>query len=128
MKVAFSLAFARDALAPVHNFAVCQQHYPENFWNPAYQRHANGVTHVGGVVMVAGTAAGYGNTVWLDHGRGFETRYAHLDSIRVAKGQRVERGQPIGLSGNTGRSTAPHLHYEVLVDGRPVDPRRLIRN
>jgi hypothetical protein len=53
VKVAFSLAFARDALAPVHNFAVCQQHYPENFWNPAYQRHANGVTHVGGVVMVA---------------------------------------------------------------------------
>jgi hypothetical protein len=53
VKVAFSLAFARDALAPAHNFAVCQQHYPENFWNPAYQRHPNGVTDVGGVVMVA---------------------------------------------------------------------------
>jgi hypothetical protein len=53
VKVAFSLAFARDALAPAHNFAVCQQHYPENFWNPAYQRHPNGVTGVGGVVMVA---------------------------------------------------------------------------
>lgn len=53
VKVAFSLAFARDALAPAHNFAVCQQHYPENFWNPAWQRHPNGVTGVGGVVMVA---------------------------------------------------------------------------
>jgi murein DD-endopeptidase MepM/ murein hydrolase activator NlpD len=82
----------------------------------------------GGVVRVAGTASGYGNTILLDHGRGFETRYGHLHSIGVTPGQRVERGQPIGLSGNTGRSTAPHLHYEVLVDGRPVDPRRLIRN
>ena len=81
----------------------------------------------GGIVRVAGTATGYGNTVLLDHGRGFETRYGHLHSIGVTTGQRVERGQAIGLSGNTGRSTAPHLHYEVLVDGRPVDPRRLIR-
>ncbi|MFZ5693384.1 MAG: VOC family protein [Pseudomonadota bacterium] len=53
MTVAFSLAFARDARAPAHNFAVCQQHYPENFWNPAWQHHANAVTGVGGVVMVA---------------------------------------------------------------------------
>ena len=53
VRVAFSLAFARDALAPAHNFAVCQQHYPENFWNPAYQQHANGVTGVAGAVMVA---------------------------------------------------------------------------
>lgn len=53
MTVAFSLAFARDARAPSHNFAVCQQHYPENFWNPAWQHHANAVTGVGGVVMVA---------------------------------------------------------------------------
>ena len=53
VKVAFSLAFARDALAPAHHFAVCQQHYPENFWNPDYQHHANGVTGVAGAVMVA---------------------------------------------------------------------------
>ncbi|MFN3347883.1 VOC family protein [Pseudorhodoplanes sp.] len=53
MTVAFSLAFARDGRAPAHNFAVCQQHHPDNFWNPAWQRHANGVTGVGGVVMVA---------------------------------------------------------------------------
>ncbi len=53
VKVAFSLVFARDALAPAHNFAVCQQHYPESFWNPDYQRHANDVTGVAGAVMVA---------------------------------------------------------------------------
>lgn len=53
VKVAFSLAFARDALAPAHHFAVCQQHYPESFWNPDYQRHANGVSGVVGAVMVA---------------------------------------------------------------------------
>jgi murein DD-endopeptidase MepM/ murein hydrolase activator NlpD len=80
-----------------------------------------------GVVRSAGTAAGYGNTVTLNHGQGVESRYAHLERIDVTVGQRVERGQRIGLSGNTGRSTAPHLHYEVLVDGRPVDPRRVAR-
>jgi hypothetical protein len=53
MKVAFSLAFARDQLAPAHNFAVCQQHYPENFWNASWQRHPNAVAGIGGVVMVA---------------------------------------------------------------------------
>jgi hypothetical protein len=53
VKVAFSLAFARDALAPTHNFAVCQQHFPDSFWNADYQRHANGVTGVAGAVMVA---------------------------------------------------------------------------
>jgi hypothetical protein len=53
VKVAFSLAFARDALAPANGFAVCQQHYPENFWNPAFQQHPNGVTGVAGAVMVA---------------------------------------------------------------------------
>ena len=53
VRVAFSLVFARDALAPAHNFAVCQQHYPDSFWNPDYQQHANGVAGVGGAVMVA---------------------------------------------------------------------------
>lgn len=80
-----------------------------------------------GTVRFAGVAAGYGTSVVLEHGHGIESRYGHLRAISVARGQRVERGQPIGLSGNTGRSTAPHLHYEVLVDGRAVDPRRLAR-
>lgn len=80
-----------------------------------------------GVVRHAGSAEGYGNSVILDHGAGIESRYGHLQTVGVARGQRVERGQAIGLSGNSGRSTAPHLHYEVRVDGRPVDPRRLVR-
>jgi murein DD-endopeptidase MepM/ murein hydrolase activator NlpD len=81
----------------------------------------------GGTVRFAGAAEGYGNSVIVDHGAGVESRYGHLQTVGVARGQRVERGQLLGLSGNTGRSTAPHLHYEVLVDGRPVDPRRLAR-
>jgi murein DD-endopeptidase MepM/ murein hydrolase activator NlpD len=80
-----------------------------------------------GVVRFAGTTDGYGKSILLDHGAGIESRYGHLQNIGVAQGQRVERGQLIGLTGNTGRSTGPHLHYEVLVDGRPVDPRRLAR-
>ena len=81
----------------------------------------------GGVVRFAGTTEVYGQSILLGHGAGIETRYAHLKKIGVTRGQRVERGQLIGLTGNTGRSTGPHLHYEVLVDGRPVDPRRLAR-
>ena len=78
-----------------------------------------------GTVKVAGAAEGYGVAVYVDHGHGFESRYGHLQKVSVERGQRVERGEVVGLSGNTGRSTGPHLHYEVLVDGRPVDPRRL---
>jgi len=81
-----------------------------------------------GVVRSAGHAAGYGNVVVLDHGRGIESRYGHLHTIEVVHGERVERDQRIGLTGNTGRSTAPHLHYEVLVAGQPVDPRQLSRD
>lgn len=80
-----------------------------------------------GVVRFTGTSGGYGVSVFLDHGAGVESRYGHLQKIGVTRGQRVERGQLIGLTGNTGRSTGPHLHYEVLVNGRPVDPRRLAR-
>ena len=69
---------------------------------------------------------GYGKNVVLDHGNGVESRYAHLKKIDVKLGQRVERGQVIGLVGSTGRSTGPHLHYEVLVEGKPVDPRSFL--
>jgi len=78
-----------------------------------------------GVVRSAGRVGNYGNVVVIDHGRGIESRYGHLDSIDVTPGQRVEPDQRIGVTGNTGRSTAPHLHYEVLVAGKPVDPRTL---
>lgn len=65
---------------------------------------------------------GYGNQVILDHGFGYKTRYAHLKSVSVAEGMKVKRGECIALSGHSGRSTAPHLHYEVIYKGKHVNP------
>lgn len=77
-----------------------------------------------GIVSAAsgGYNGGYGNLVKVDHGGRVETRYAHLSSIAVIPGQRVVRGQVIGRMGSTGRSTGSHLHYEVRIDGRAVNP------
>jgi murein DD-endopeptidase MepM/ murein hydrolase activator NlpD len=79
-----------------------------------------------GTVVYAAAEAGYGNVIVLDHGFGLKTRYAHLAKIDVRLGSRVQRGQPIGAIGNTGRSTGPHLHYEVRVNGVPENPRKFI--
>ena len=65
---------------------------------------------------------GYGNSVVIQHGYGFQTRYAHMSKIIITQGQNVKRGQLIGLVGNTGSSTGPHLHYEVMRNGEKVDP------
>ena len=75
-----------------------------------------------GVVKNARWERGYGYIVTIDHGYGYETRYAHLTSFNVKRGQKVVRGETIALSGNTGRSSGPHVHYEVLQRGRPVNP------
>jgi murein DD-endopeptidase MepM/ murein hydrolase activator NlpD len=80
----------------------------------------------GGVVASAGWEAGYGNTLTIDHGYGIVTKFAHASRLLVRVGQRVERGDRIALVGATGLSTGPHLHYEVHVNGQPVDPRRYI--
>jgi len=80
----------------------------------------------GGVVRVAGWNGGYGNAVFIDHGFGMSTVYAHLHRISVRVGQQVTTGQQIGLVGSTGRSTAPHLHYEVRVNGQAVNPMRFL--
>ena len=74
-------------------------------------------------VKFSGWKQGYGNTIILDHGFGYETVYAHLYKSLVRKGQKVRRSDIIGLVGNTGKSTGPHLHYEVRLNDRPVDPR-----
>ena len=77
---------------------------------------------MGGVVYWAARRGGYGNLVVVDHGKGITTFYAHLSSILVVPGQRVVAGQSVGLVGSTGRSTGPHLHYEVRARGCPVNP------
>ncbi|WP_332676982.1 M23 family metallopeptidase [Brevundimonas sp.] len=80
-----------------------------------------------GIVSFVGVRSGYGNTVEVDHGRGFKTRYAHLNATSVAAGQRIALGQRVGAMGTTGRSTGVHLHYEVWMNGRPQNPARFMR-
>lgn len=75
-----------------------------------------------GVIKTTATGQGYGRLVVIDHGFGYETRYAHLSKIKVRAGQKVTRGQVIGLVGNSGLSTGPHVHYEIRKNGTPVDP------
>lgn len=79
-----------------------------------------------GTVVFVGTEGGYGKVVVVDHGYGVKTRYGHLSEIFVGLGDRVARGEKIGAVGNTGRSTGPHLHYEVRVNGIPENPRKFI--
>jgi murein DD-endopeptidase MepM/ murein hydrolase activator NlpD len=76
-----------------------------------------------GIVLQAGwNSGGYGNLVEIDHGRGITTRYGHMSAILVSEGEHITRGQQIGRMGSTGRSTGNHLHYEVRIDGRAVNP------
>jgi murein DD-endopeptidase MepM/ murein hydrolase activator NlpD len=83
----------------------------------------------GGVVIQAsiGWNGGYGNVIKIQHSNGLVTVYAHLQSIKVVKGQRVSRGQTIGLVGNSGRSTGPHLHFEVIKNGVKVNPLNYVK-
>jgi murein DD-endopeptidase MepM/ murein hydrolase activator NlpD len=79
-----------------------------------------------GLVMLAGSTSGYGEAIYLAHGFSISTRYGHLSEIDVHPGQRVHRGDMIGRVGSTGRSTGSHLHYEVRLDGNPVNPMAYI--
>jgi murein DD-endopeptidase MepM/ murein hydrolase activator NlpD len=76
--------------------------------------------------MKADIKAGYGLTIILDHGYGIETWYGHLRKSLVRKGMKVGKGTQLALMGSSGRSTGPHVHYEVRVNGTPVDPRTFI--
>jgi murein DD-endopeptidase MepM/ murein hydrolase activator NlpD len=80
-----------------------------------------------GIVLAAGADAGYGNSILIDHGSGITTRYGHLSRINVVVGQEIKRGQVIGAVGVTGKTTGPHLHYEVHVQDTPVNPAKYLR-
>ncbi|MBI5259013.1 MAG: M23 family metallopeptidase [Burkholderiales bacterium] len=84
------------------------------------------VAAAGGVVLATEWHPQYGQVLEIDHGRGLVTRYAHVSKLHVRQGDLVKRGQRVAEVGNTGRSTGPHLHFEVLVDGAPQDPARFL--
>jgi len=79
-----------------------------------------------GIVLEAGPESGYGNEILIDHGYGLTTKYGHLSRIFVVVGQELKRGQAIGAVGMTGRTTGPHLHYEVLIHDTPVNPTKYL--
>ena len=79
-----------------------------------------------GVVVFAGYSTGYGKLVEIDHGNGIHTKYGHLNRILVNVGQKIGKHNPIGLLGSSGRSTGPHVHYEVVVNGTPQDPEKFL--
>jgi murein DD-endopeptidase MepM/ murein hydrolase activator NlpD len=81
----------------------------------------------GGVVRSAGPRGGYGNAIEIDHGHGLTTLYGHAADLLVFPGETVHAGQAIATVGSTGRSTGPHLHFEVRVDGRPLEPNRALK-
>lgn len=81
-----------------------------------------------GTVVTAGEQGGYGLTVVVRHPGGYQTRYAHLSSLEVRAGDAIEKGAVLGRVGSTGRSTAPHLHFEVTQGGQRIDPDRFVRN
>ena len=95
-----------------------------------YHRGIDWATPVGTAVMAssagtvskAGWGSGYGYVVYIDHGDGRQTRYGHLSKVLVKQGQTVSQGQKIALSGNTGVSTGPHIHFEILINGAQVNP------
>ena len=84
------------------------------------------VAPANGVVVKAGWQGGYGNLIEVDHGNGLKTRYGHLSKVEVQVGDTVQRGQQMGLVGSTGRSTGPHLHYELRLNEKAINPRRFL--
>jgi len=81
----------------------------------------------GKIIRIASSEDGYGNCIVIDHGFGFVSRYAHLSGFKVKEGDEVKKGDLIGLVGNSGRSTGPHLHYEIEKEGEKIDPKKFIK-
>jgi murein DD-endopeptidase MepM/ murein hydrolase activator NlpD len=81
----------------------------------------------GKIVKVISSDEGHGNCIVIEHGYGFRSRYAHLSAFKVKEGDEVKRGDLIGLVGSTGRSTGPHLHYEIEKEGEIIDPKKFIQ-
>ncbi|WP_371373444.1 M23 family metallopeptidase [Sporomusa aerivorans] len=92
----------------------------------AYTMGAPVAATADGEVVVSGPAGGYGNLVQIDHGNGIATLYGHNSRLAVSTGQQVKKGQIIAYAGSTGKSTGPHVHYEVRVNNEPVDPMKYL--
>ena len=114
-------AFARERVHPILHLAR-----PHEGIDVTAPMGAEIEAPASGIVTQVSWVEGYGNMLTVDHGYGLVTRYAHCSKILVARGQRVKRGQKIALVGSTGLSTGPHLHYEVWVNGRPVNPMKYV--
>jgi murein DD-endopeptidase MepM/ murein hydrolase activator NlpD len=104
----------------------CYRSEPDNEFHPGVDLGADygDVVHAAaaGTVASAGWDGGYGQKIDIDHGNGYHPWYAHLSKMEVQPGQYVHKGEEIGLVGSTGFSTGPHLHYQVMLNGSPVDP------
>ena len=92
----------------------------------AYTMGAPVVATADGEVVVSGPAGGYGNLVQIDHGNGIATLYGHNSQLAVTVGQQIKKGQVIAYAGSTGKSTGPHVHYEVRVNNTPIDPTKYL--
>ena len=101
---------------------VTGRHAMHNGLDISARRGTPVIAPADGVVVFTGVSGGLGKTIRIAHGLGYTTVYGHLDRIQIEPGEEVRRGQRIGTLGNSGRSTGPHLHYEVHVDGEPVNP------
>jgi murein DD-endopeptidase MepM/ murein hydrolase activator NlpD len=134
-----ALLLASPSLAPIEGMSAAQLtsgfgDRVNPFHKGTYHHEGIDLTYPRGTpVVAAGTGtvsavkrselqAGYGNYIEIDHGHGFVTRYAHLEEIVVRSGQHLEKGTKIGTVGNSGGSIAPHLHYEILLKGKQVNP------
>ena len=114
-------AFARERQHPILHLAR-----PHEGIDVTAPMNAEIEAPAAGIVTQVSWVEGYGNMLTIDHGYGLVTRYAHCSKILVARGARVKRGQKVAQVGSTGLSTGPHLHYEVWVNGRPVNPMKYV--